>query len=71
MEIIDVCGMSCPMPLIRLRSAMNKLPRGHALTIVGDDPIFESSVRDFCNENGLVVDSVKTDGRAITIIIHS
>lgn len=69
-EEIDVCGMSCPMPLIKLRAAVNKHPKGQALTIVGDDPIFESSVRDFCAENALGVESVQADGREITIIIR-
>lgn len=69
-EKVDVCGMSCPMPLIKLRASINKLSKGQALTIIGDDPIFESSVRDFCTENGFALESVGTEGRVITMIIR-
>ena len=36
---LDVSGMSCPMPLIRLSQMVKKLGLGEMLKIVGDDPI--------------------------------
>lgn len=68
-EKIDVCGMCCPMPLIRIRTAIGKLPKGQLFTIVGDDPIFEDSVRDFCLEHSIEIKTVEKDGRKITITV--
>jgi len=56
---LDVCGTCCPLPLIRLAQAMNALAPGQTIEITGNDPIFESSVRDFCQVNGHHVLDVK------------
>ncbi len=69
-EIINVCGSCCPVPLIRLRAAANRLDKGKVVCITGDDPLFESSVHDFCHENRFVVLSVEQQGRATSIKIQ-
>jgi len=67
---LDVCGMCCPMPLISLSKSVTSLGPGEMLKILGDDPIFEQGVRDFCEMNQHQVLSVKPQtGRAIEIII--
>ena len=45
---ISVTGQCCPLPLIELAKAAKKMQPGQILKITGDDPIFEVSVRDFC-----------------------
>jgi TusA-related sulfurtransferase len=49
-EQLDVRGYCCPLPLIRIRKVMDRLTRGQVLQVLGDDPIFEESVRDLSNE---------------------
>ena len=67
---LDVRGMSCPMPLIRLSQAVKKLGLGEILKIVGDDPIFEQGVRDYCGLNQIEIISVlPLSGRKIEIVI--
>lgn len=52
---VDVLGVCCPLPLIELAKSVKKLQPGQILSITGNDPIFESSVRDFCAANGHAV----------------
>jgi len=69
---IDVSGMSCPMPLIRLSQSITELGSGKTLKITGDDPIFEQGVRDYCELNQIEVLSVEPlSGRKIEIVIKT
>ncbi len=68
---IDVCGVCCPLPLIKLAQTVNTLEPGREFEIIGNDPIFESSVRDYCAVNGHVILEVKPgEGRRLTIRIR-
>ena len=69
---IDVTGMSCPMPLIRLSQSVVELGSGKTLKVTGDDPIFEQGVRDYCELNQIEVLSVEQmSGRKIEIVIKT
>ena len=52
---LSVVGDICPIPLIKITQALNGLKPGQTISITGDDPIFESSVRDYCEANELEV----------------
>ncbi len=41
---LDVCGLSCPLPLLKAKQALNRLETGQVLGVVCTDP---GSVRDF------------------------
>jgi TusA-related sulfurtransferase len=60
---LDVRGSSCPMPLVRLAKAIEGLHGGGVVEIVGDDPIFELGVREFCVARGLSVEHQRVEGR--------
>lgn len=47
-----VSGSCCPVPLIQIAKAMATMKEGETLCVLGDDPIFELGVRDFCEANG-------------------
>lgn len=66
---IDVCGVCCPMPLIKVRKAVNGMQAGQILQVTGDDPIFEESVRDLCNESGYQIVLAEHNGRRVTLHI--
>lgn len=55
---VDVCGMCCPVPLIQLANSIKNLKPGQTLEIIGNDPIFESAVHNFCQSNGHTVSEV-------------
>lgn len=43
-HVLDVTGLSCPMPLLKAKQALNKLSVGQTLLVKATDP---GSVRDF------------------------
>jgi tRNA 2-thiouridine synthesizing protein A len=42
--LLDATGLTCPMPLLKAKKALNELPPGALLRVVATDP---GSVRDF------------------------
>jgi len=68
---LDVCGVCCPLPLIQLATAVKAAGPGRTVEVTGNDPIFESSVRDFCQANGHDVLEVSPgDHRRVSILIR-
>lgn len=68
---ISVIGQCCPLPLIELAKAAKQMRPGEVLKITGDDPIFELSVRDFCQAQNLEIVSILTDSpNQISILIR-
>ena len=43
-NLLDVCGMACPMPLLKARKALRDVAIGHSLVVLATDP---GSWRDF------------------------
>jgi len=43
-EKLDACGLSCPLPLLKAKQALNRLDAGLVLEVICTDP---GSVRDF------------------------
>jgi tRNA 2-thiouridine synthesizing protein A len=41
---LDLKGLSCPMPLLKTKQALNKLNKGAVIKVIATDP---ASVRDF------------------------
>ncbi|MDA8092412.1 MAG: sulfurtransferase TusA family protein [Betaproteobacteria bacterium] len=68
---LDVCGVCCPLPIIRLGESIAALKPGQTLEIMGNDPVFEASVRDFCQANGHTILEVRRiDRRRIAMLIR-
>jgi tRNA 2-thiouridine synthesizing protein A len=50
--LLDVRGMTCPLPVLRAKKTLKSVPDGGLLTVMATDP---SSVRDFqifCQQTG-------------------
>lgn len=48
MTIIDCRGMMCPMPILQVRLALNRLKLGDEIEIYADDPSFSEEFSRFC-----------------------
>ena len=66
---IDVVGKACPLPLIALAKAVRDLLKGQTVRIIGNDPIFEESVIEFCSERGHQIMDTKREGKTASIVI--
>jgi tRNA 2-thiouridine synthesizing protein A len=68
LNVSDTC---CPLPLIQLAKSIPRLTAGQTLEVTGNDPIFESSVRDFCRANGhAVLQATTGDDDSVVLLIR-
>ncbi|MGV6849012.1 MAG: sulfurtransferase TusA family protein [Marinibacterium sp.] len=51
-EILDACGLLCPLPVLKARKRLQALPPGAVLEMRADDPAAIIDVPHFCGENG-------------------
>lgn len=65
---INVLGKSCPFPLIALAREVPTAAPGSHIRVIGNDPIFEPSVVDFCREGGHEVISIEREGKNVTVL---
>ncbi len=61
---LDACGLTCPLPLLKAKQALNKLEVGQILSVVCTD---SGSVRDFqvfSQQSGhQLLDSKESEGK--------
>jgi len=66
---LDVCGLNCPMPLLKAKQALNRLKAGELLRVLATDP---GSVRDFevfAKQSGnLLLDSLTRDDTFVYLL---
>jgi len=65
---IDVVGKACPLPLITVAKAVRTMQKGQVLRIIGNDPLFEVTILDFCREGGHEVRETSRDGKKVSIV---
>jgi TusA-related sulfurtransferase len=49
---LDLTGMKCPGPIVRLNTEFRPLTAGDECCIVADDPAFEPDLRAWCRRTG-------------------
>lgn len=49
---VDLTGLKCPMPIVKLTKLMKELDPGEALTATADDAAFCLDVESWCNSTG-------------------
>lgn len=52
MEILDVTGLNCPMPLLKAKRALNALPGSALLQVIATDPGSERDFETFSRQSG-------------------
>lgn len=63
--LLDVRGLSCPLPVLRAKKTLKTLPPGGSLTVMATDP---SSVRDFqifCEQTGHSLEEWSEDDEGV------
>ncbi len=49
---LDLRGLKCPTPILRLHQGMQDLPAGAELQAIADDRAFELDVQAWCRRTG-------------------
>lgn len=50
--IYDLCGLNCPLPVLRTRKRLAGMKPGERLWVETTDPISVIDIPAFCNEDG-------------------
>lgn len=69
MDILDVQGLSCPLPILRAKKALKTVPLDGFLKVVATDP---GSVKDmdvFCRQTGNELVEWADEGGIYTFVI--
>ncbi|MBU0680240.1 MAG: sulfurtransferase TusA family protein [Proteobacteria bacterium] len=51
-QILDTKGLSCPMPLLKTKKAINALNSGQILEVMGTDPGSKNDLPNWCDRSG-------------------
>lgn len=51
-RVLDVKGLKCPLPVLKIQKAMKALSSGDVLEVHTTDPMSAIDVPAFCNESG-------------------
>ena len=68
-EKLDTRGMSCPLPILKTRKAINQINVGEILEITATDPGSVKDMASFCEQTGnrLVASNESVDGYVFLI----
>ena len=66
---VDARGLSCPLPLLKAKQALNSLGQGSVVEVVSDDPSSERDFNVFSKQSGNELLSVKNLGNVFTFRI--
>ncbi len=68
---IDTRGLSCPLPVLKVRKAMRSIEPGTPVQILATDALAEKDFRDYCEASGCEFLSASTlDGGVLSIVIR-
>jgi tRNA 2-thiouridine synthesizing protein A len=51
-KILDVAGLSCPLPVLKARKALREMAPGQTLEVLATDPAALDDFPDFCRTAG-------------------
>jgi len=61
---LDLCGLTCPMPLLKAKQALNKMASGEVVKVIATDPGSERDFQVFAQQSGnRLLAMEKGDGR--------
>lgn len=67
---LDACGLSCPGPLMKVKSSIDTMSAGQTLKVTASDPGFYEDIKSWCNRTGCNLLDVSKKGGTITALIR-
>jgi len=62
LEVLDMVGMKCPQPVLKIAVKAPDMNPGDILEVHGDCPTFERDVRVWCERLGKILLAIQDDG---------
>lgn len=70
--VVDARGLLCPLPLLRVRTAIATLPPGGRLLLIADDPALRRDLGPWCAREGHeILDTVWESGTCRALLGRS
>jgi tRNA 2-thiouridine synthesizing protein A len=51
-HVLDARNLHCPLPVLKARKRLARLPKGAVLRVIATDPASQIDMAHFCNEQG-------------------
>lgn len=68
--ILDVRGMSCPLPVLRANRALRDLPAGERLRVLATDSAAVADFQAFCRETGHALVAWSEENGVFSLVIR-
>ncbi len=69
MDILDVKGLSCPLPILRAKKALKNVAMGGLLKVIATDPGSVKDMDAFCTQTGNELVEWADEGGVYTFVI--
>jgi tRNA 2-thiouridine synthesizing protein A len=67
---LDLSGLTCPMPLLKTKQALNRLQSGAIVKVVATDPASERDFQVFAEQSGnRLLSSEKREDRFVYLLM--
>ena len=67
---INLLGLKCPLPALRARKALSRLPAGDVLVVECTDPLAEIDIPNLVRETGDTLEGRAQDGDVLVFRIR-
>ena len=67
--VLDLKGLSCPLPVLKANKAMKELIGGEILEIIATDPAAPKDFEVFCENTGHLLTESSDDNGVFTIVL--
>ena len=67
---LDLCGLQCPGPIMKVFKKMNEMPAGAVLSVCATDPGFSADIDSWCQRTGNNLLEKGHDGKGFTALIQ-
>lgn len=61
-EVLDMLGMRCPQPVLKIAVKAPEMNPGDILEVIGDCPTFERDIRVWCQRLDKIFLSIRDEG---------
>lgn len=68
-EEVDARGLSCPLPILRAKKAINGIEASKIVKVIATDPGSIKDFEAFCRQTGNELLSSNTEGKEFTFFI--
>jgi tRNA 2-thiouridine synthesizing protein A len=69
-QLLDAKGLSCPLPILKARKALQTMPAGGTLEILATDPGSVKDFQAFCRMTGNELVESDSGGQAFRFVIR-